>query len=108
LVEMAENIQRVETTTAKSDTEQEAADIGSKSLGVIVVWKETTMEKTGSEPKGADGVSGGTRMANEGVALSGYPETTCARRGVVEVNRGSVVENVENQSSGGVVTHFDG
>jgi hypothetical protein len=37
LVEMAENIQRVETTTAKSDTEQEAADIGSKSLGVIVV-----------------------------------------------------------------------
>lgn len=42
----------------------EATDIGSGSLGVIAVRQEMTMGKSGSEPEGTDGDSGGMRMAS--------------------------------------------
>jgi hypothetical protein len=58
--------------------------------------------------EGADGVFGGTRMANEGFALLGSLKTICARHGVAEINRGSVAENAEKQLSSGVATDFDG
>jgi hypothetical protein len=57
--------------------------------------------------EGTNGVFGGTRMANEGFALPGSLETICARRGVVEINKGSMAENAEIQLSDGVATDFD-
>jgi hypothetical protein len=65
--------------------ELELTDIGSRPMGVSAVWQEKLLDKSGDDPEGIVGVSGGIRKASEEMVMPVIQESICASLGVVEI-----------------------